>query len=55
VVKRRDTIRSLRALVADPERVRNLRVAAGAVDGFVAAEAAGIVVEAAVPPAAELR
>jgi hypothetical protein len=36
-------ITGLRALAADPEAVRQLRVRAGAVDGFARAERAGLV------------
>jgi hypothetical protein len=36
--ERRALLRRLRKLVADPEAVRRLRVPAGVVDGFIAAE-----------------
>lgn len=40
---RNAAVRKLRALVADPDRVRKLRVPAGAVDGFEIADRAGLV------------
>lgn len=40
---RNATIRKLRVLVADPDRVRKLRVPAGAVDGFEVVDRAGLV------------
>jgi hypothetical protein len=42
-VRRRQRLRRLAALVADPIRVKNLRVAAGAVDGFVSAQRRGAI------------
>jgi len=40
-VRRRQRLRRLTALVGDPIRLKNLRVAGGAVDGFVAAQRRG--------------